>query len=350
MEKTPMRNRLTALGLGLGLVAVLTAGCGGGFFSNFPSRGTFSAGGSGSLVLLGGDSPICDVVSLQLTITGATLAQGPGGGPFGSLGGPVVISSAQPVTVDFASLRDFVAFLNLSRVPAGTYGQITLTLSNPKLTVLDFSQSPPLPKTIPATLSTHTVQVALGTPLTVTNNVSAGLQLEFDLAKSVATDPQGRITGQITPTFTADPVIPSGAGSLADLEDLHGLVQSVSTTSSNPAFAGSLELQSSGGSLLTVNITKSSTFNGANGVGTQLVGVFVEVDAFIDSKGNIVANQVQVEDQDDPSLSTAGFVGLVTSASFLGSATQLNLVVREEAPDISASIPLESLMVVKIQP
>jgi hypothetical protein len=76
-----MRNRLMALGLGLGLVAVLTAGCGG----STPTSNIFGgSASSGSLVVLGGDAPLCDVLSFQVTVTGLTLTPASGGHPYQS--------------------------------------------------------------------------------------------------------------------------------------------------------------------------------------------------------------------------------------------------------------------------
>jgi hypothetical protein len=176
--------------------------------------------------------------------------------------------------------------------------------------------------------------------------------VDFNLLKSIQTDSKGQLTGAVNPVFSASPTsLTSVSGLLAEIEDLRGVVTSVNTTSSG-SFTGSFVVQTTGvnAPTRTVNVNASTTFQGISNLGSLLVGDFVEVDAFIDSALNIVANQIQVGELEDTSQSKAGFVGLVTSVNYVsGNATQLNLFVREEAPDISATIPLETLVVVHIQ-
>jgi len=344
MEEAAMRNRLMALGFALSVGALLTIGCAGGSSTSVFGGG---AGGSGSLVVLGGDAPLCDVLSFQVTVTGLTLTPVSGGTPIS------VLSSGQSITVDFASLMDFTTVLNLTSAPPGTYSQITLTLSNPRLTVLDATKSPPAVAAVPATLNSSTIKVDITPNLTLTTTGTAALQVDFDLLKSIATDSKGQATGAVNPVFSASPTtVTSATGSLAEIEDLRGVVKSVNTTGSG-SFTGSFVVQTPGanGPTRTVNVNGSTAFQGVSNLGNLLVGDFVEADAFVDSKANIVANLIQVGDMEDPSQSKAGFVGLVTSVTYVsGNATQLNLFVREEAPDISATIPLETLVVVHIQP
>jgi hypothetical protein len=45
--------------------------------------------------------------------------------------------------VDFASLVDFTNILSFGSVTAGTYNQLTLTLTSPALTVLNTATTPP---------------------------------------------------------------------------------------------------------------------------------------------------------------------------------------------------------------
>src|SRR6266567_4995549 len=105
-----MRKYLAALMAVLGVsVAVIEFGCG----TSSTRQVQQQTLATGSVAILGSDAPMCAVLSLTLTITGATLTPVGGGSPVSA------ISSSQPVTVDFASLMDFATMLSLSKVPAG---------------------------------------------------------------------------------------------------------------------------------------------------------------------------------------------------------------------------------------
>lgn len=339
-----MRKKLLALALVEGLGALMFLSCGG------PGGKTLqnALGGvsSNSVVVLGGDTPLCDVLSFQVTITGITLTPAAGGAPVS------VLSSGQAITVDFAELMDFSALLNLASVPTGTFSQVTLTLANPQLTVLDTAKIPPAVTTVSTTVNPLTVTVNLNPAFTLDTTVV--MQVDFNLLKSVQTSSSGQVTGIVNPVFSinfVNSIAPQNPG-LAELEDFRGVVNSVNTTGSG-SFKGSFVAQTGGanGPARTVEVNGSTTFDGVSGLGALLVGDFVEVDAFVDSTGNIVAKIVEVEDQEDFSQAKAAFVGLVTSVtSVSGNATQLALFVREESPDVSGTIPLKTLITVNIAP
>ncbi len=338
-----MRSKRISWVLLVAGLAITVASCGSGGTSPTQSFG----GGTGSVALLGGDSPVCDVLSFRVTITGVTLTPQGGGTPV------TVVSSQNPVTLDFASLQDFAAFLTLVKVPAGTYTQLTITLSNPSLSILDFTVTPPAPKTLTVNLSALTFTLTLSPALTVADNGVASLNLDLNLAKSLTVS-QGILTGGMTPSFTALPVnTPATTTGLGELDDLHGLVQSVSTTSTNPAFSGSIVVgvNVASGATVTVQVTSSTVFNGVSGLGTLLPNTFVEIAAIVDSNGNIVANRVTAESVEDVGISRAGFAGLVTSVTRVsGNATQFTLAVREEFPDVSSSVPLFANLNVTLAP
>ncbi len=297
--------------------------------------------GNGSVALFGGDSPICDVVSFKVTITGATLTPQGGGVPV------TVITSANPVTVDFAALMDFSTLLSLTKVPVGTYTKITLTLSSPQLTVLQFTGGKLTPTTIATTLTSSTVTVDIDPPLVVTTSGSAGLNLDFNLRKSVQTDSNGQVTGQVNPVFRAGATGKSGEEGVGDIDELEGVVQSVSTTSSNPSFVGSFVVQSQGKNF-TVQVTSKTEFEGILGLTGLTTGTFVEVRAFVDSNNNIVAKEVEVEEKEEQE--KAAFVGLITSVTrnSAGQVTQFSLFIRNEEPDESACVQPHTLVSVSV--
>ena len=339
-----MRRPMLILGL-MGMLPVLTlTGCGSSIQSN---QGLTVNVQSGSVAVFGSDAPLCDVYSFQLTLSGATLTPAAGGTPVS------VITSANPVTVDFARLVDFANLLHLSSVPVGTYSQLNLTLSNPQLTVLDVTQTPPAPVAVTNTsLTTSTVTVSLQPQLVVEQGKSSGLMVDFSLQKSVQVDGNGQVTGVVDPIFRAGMSANSSADGVGRAQDMHGVVQSVSTSSSNSSFTGSFALQVFGGAgpVFTINTTTQTRFEGLASLSGLSQSDFVEVDAHVDTSGNIIADEVEEEMQETLSTQRAAFIGRVLSVTRdqTGAATQFVMVVAEEFPSLEDSIPLRSPLTVNV--
>lgn len=344
-----MRKQLLALACVVALAGMIySAGCSARLGSQRVPLGS----PSGSLVVSGGDVPLCNILSFTVTITGMALTPQLSGTSAGGGGGGAVsvLPAGNSVTLDFASLMDFTSMLSLSSVPSGTYTQLAVTLANPSLTYLDTSVSPPVVSTLIPTLSTLTVTIDLNPPLTVAGNGTGAIALDFNLLQSVLTDPTtGELTGNVTPTFSATPSTSPGTNGFAEFEDLRGIAQSVTTTSSNSAFTGSFTLQPATGQTLTVEVTSATKLEGISSLGGLVAGTFVEVHAFADANANIVAKEIVVEEQEDATARQAAFLGLITSVTRTsGSATQFDLYVREEDPDLSSLVPLGSVLPVTI--
>ncbi|HUI41369.1 MAG TPA: DUF4382 domain-containing protein [Terriglobia bacterium] len=304
----------------------------------------------GSVVVFGGDAPVCDVLSFVVTIQGATLT--PAGG-----GTPVSVLAAGPATsLDFAKLMDFSTVLNFASVPTGEYSTLTLALgASPQLVVLDDTKSPPVTISIPASLSTATISIPIQPSLVVSSDSSAGLQIDFDLLKSVTTDANGQVTGQVHPVFVAVPSSASSANGLGEVEQLSGQVQSVSTASSNAAYTGSFTLTHADGTPPTTVYATSATqyhFEAAQvgGLSSLVAGIFVEVDAYVDASGNLVAKEVESEEMENSAEHKSAFLGLVTSVTrdAAGAVTQFTLFVSDEEPSESTMVPMKSTLTVNV--
>ena len=337
-----MRRQLLAMAFVVAIAAVIQFGCGGG--GPGATRPGFTQP-TGSVALFGGDAPLCSILSFNVTITGVTLTPAGGGTPVS------ILASGNSITLDFASLMDFATMMTLSNVPLGTYDQLNVTLSNPQITFLDTSKTPPAITTISPTLSALSISLALNPPVTVAANGTIGLQLDFDLLSSVQTDLNGQITSNVIPSFTASQPTPTSGTGFADFDDLRGIVQSVSTNSSSPAFTGDFTVQTVHGPTLAIHTTSSTQFDGVSGLSGLTVGTLVEVHAFLDSSGNLVAKEVEAEEQEDAPNGKAAFVGLITSVvrdPSTGAATQFNMYVREEDPDVSSRVALRSSLTVNV--
>jgi len=344
MSKRQMMKFMSGL-VTVVLSALLMVGCGsmgGGGTSTTTPPAT-----PGSLVTFGSDAPICDVESFEVTITSASLVPKGGGTPVS------IITSAAPASVDFARLVDFTSILGTASVTPGTYSQLQMTLSNPQLTVLNTATTPPSPQSVTTTLTTQNFTLNINPALTISSGTTSGLTMDFNLRKSVQVDGSGQVTGTVDPQFTLTPATVSGT-TVGEADTLYGVVQSVTTTSSNPAITGSFALQVHGGvgQVLTVDVTSSTDFegDGVTSLSDLTAGTFVEVDVVVDTSGDIVAQEVDAEEQVSAATQRSAFLGQVIAVTrdASGNATQFNLLVEDEVPDLSGEIPLHSALTVTL--
>jgi hypothetical protein len=353
---------LLALAIGLAMVAMV--GCGNNQTPSTTQPVTNVT--TGTLVTFGTDQPSCDVESFMVTIQSASLV------PQGGGAAVTITPPSQPV--DFASLVDFTNILTFGSVNTGMYSQLTLTLTSPELTYLNTSDSPPQPVTLPTCSSTvttnctsfsdgtatDTLNLMFSPPLTINTTGAAGLVMDFDMRDSVQTGSNGLITGVVDPQITITPSVASGT-TLGEADTLYGVVQSApTTTSSDPSFVGNFPLQVQGGvgQTLTIQVTSTTTFEG-DGVtglsGTAALqalaqGTFVEVDAIVDTSGNIIAQEVDAEAQVVTTGQHAGLMGKVISVTrdTSGNATGFNLLVGREDWDMTSEVPLHSSLAVTL--
>lgn len=338
-----MRKAYWALVLAVSLAGFSLLSCGGpgGMVSQTP---TTPAAASGSLVVLGTDAPLCNVYSFTATISGITLTPQGGGAAVSVLG------SGDSITLDFLRLMDFNTVLRIASVPAGTYSQMTLTLSSAQLTVIDVTQTPPVPIPITTSLQNASVTINLNPALEITRNGTASLLVDFNLFRSVLTL-NSQVTGEVNPFMTVTRMSHTPERGLGRLEELHGIVESVSTTSSNAAFIGSFTLRRGAGfaTALTINVTSNTKFEGAPGLALNTLpqGGFVEVEALVDGSGNIVAREVELQGTAEGQ-GRAAFEGIVLWVDLPGQTNKFVMFVRGEYPDVSSRIPLRSALTVNL--
>jgi hypothetical protein len=343
-----MRKQLLAMTLVIGIALVIQLGCSG---TVNPNGGRVNPP-SGTVVVFGGDAPVCtSILSFNMTITGMTLTPASGSSPVS------ILSSSSPLTLDYASLMDYGTPIAGASIATGSYSQLNVTLSNAQVTYWDTTKTPAAPTTLPLNLSLPTVPLSpsptltlafsLSPALTVSASGTTALQLDFDMLHSLVLDQSNQITSTAVPTFSLTPVTLGTSSTFAEIEDLRGIVSSVTTTSSNSAYTGSFSLQSTTGSTVTVNVSGSTKFDGVAGLSALAGGTYyVQVSASIDASGNVLANEVQVEEQENAASGQAAFWGVVTSVTrdTSGNPTQFNLLVSEEAPDVHTQVPLQSVL------
>jgi hypothetical protein len=355
------RKRVFLPALVVGLAIVEMVGCGGNTIQS-PAPTSTSNAPPGSLIVFGTDAPICDVESFSVVITDATLLpQGTSGSSY------TIITSKSPATVDFARLVDFTTLLTSTSVTQGTYDKLQLTLTSPQLTVLQASPpgTPMTPQTLTTTFAggstTDTLTVNINPALTVNSSGTAGLVMDFNLRQSVVTNSSGQVTGVVTPQLTLTPSTASN-GQLGEADTLYGVVVTPTTACTTiPSAVGcfSLQAQAGVGQTYTIQVTSTTDFegdgvsglSGSAALAALATGTFVEVDAIIDTSGNIIAQEVDAEVAVAASNQGAGFLGEVIGVTYDGSgnATQFNLLVQHETRDVTNEVPLQSSLTVNLQ-
>jgi hypothetical protein len=323
------------------LAAALIVGCGSNnqTVSNSPPTAS-----PGTVVTFGSDAPICDVESFIATITSASLVPQGGGSAV-----PLITATA-PATVDFARLTDFTNILNTASVAPGTYSQLQMTLTNPQLIALNTSVSPPAPVPItPVTFTTtpFTTTITISPALVVTSGATTGLMMDLNLRKSLQVNGSGQVTGTVDPKLTVSAATTSGT-TVGEATSLYGIVQSTTTSNLPSGFTGSfgLAVRDGTGQTFTILSNSATVFegDGVTSFANLTTGTFVEVDAIVNTSGQIIAQIVDAEEQTSTASQRSAFLGHVIAVTRDGSgnATSFTLLVNDEIPDISGSVPLHS--------
>lgn len=335
-----MVKRAAALGLAAVVVAGISLSCR-SYSSNTPPPP-----GHGTVFTFIADDPVCSALSFRPLVTGLVIT------PVGSTsGGPPLVSSASAIKANFMALRDFTTILSFTSATEGTYDLATITLIATEFTQFDPTLSPPIGFLTPK-LSTSSPQFTISPPLQVTAGKVSGLLLDFDSGRSFGVDDQGKLTGSVTPTFHATAITPSVNQGFGKIDDLVGFVQRVDTFSANQNFIGDVQVQllQNTGPSITVNLTSSTQLLGVSALNTLLTGSLVEVDGFVNSDGNLVANVVEVEDQEIVEQNKVALIGPVMSVTrdANGNVTQFTLDVRETEPDVHFDVGDDSGVVVSV--
>lgn len=338
---------------------LMIVGCGGSSSSNLQQ----TAASNGALYTFITDAPSCDVLSFGIFITEMDLHK-VGKPPTSMLTvWPTNISPTSPV-VEMASLRDTKTVANLTSIPPGSYDQITMKVVVNTASYYDPSQSPPFKSFVP-TVTSDSVTIPLQPALTITSRQVSALMLDLNLPQSLNVDSKGQLTGSVSWVFSGTPVLASGASGFGEMDSLYGFVRTVNPSSPGAGFTSSFLLQTlaatSGGSgpALSVDLTDNTDLcmNGTCGtpvsdIDQMPTGSYVEVDANVDAKGNIVANRIQVEDREYLSQKLLAYVGPVLDVTrdAGGNVIQFDMLARETEPTDPTDVPDSSALTVYVSP
>jgi hypothetical protein len=354
-----MARRVLAIAVVV-MAMCLATGCG-------SSSTTTTSSGTGTLYTFISDTPFCDILSLSLDMTGATL------GVSGSTQTVTLLSSLSTVlSLNLAALEDFGTILADTSTTARAYDRISVVLSAPTIVVYDATQNPPI-RTISATLTTgSTPQLFnINPPLIVNANQVSAVAMDFDMARSVELDSQGQITGNITPVVTLTTLTASPNNGFGELDGLEGFIRTVQTTSFSAGgvtFIGGFTLQllpssvGTGGADVTVDLTNSTQLCGPATVSNQpctplplnqiLTDSYAWVDGFLDSGGNFEATTADIEAQEIPADNQIAFIGtvLTVTQNTSGQVTAFSMFQRDQEPPAGFQISTNSAVNVTLSP
>jgi hypothetical protein len=341
-------GRATAGLLLASVAALMTIACGGSSSSNLQQ----TPNTNGALYSFVGDTPSCDLLSLGTFLTGMSLHKA--GKPSTSqvTVWPTNSSPTSPV-IEMSTLRDIMTVANLTSIPPGTYDQIIMKVIVNTASTYDPTQSPPAKRFSP-TVTSDSVTINLQPALTVTSGKVSAIMIDLDLPQSLNVDSQGQLTGTVTWVFSGYPMVASGPTGFGEMDSIYGFVRSVNSSSPGVGFTGSFLLQThsatavGNGPALNVDLTDSTDLcmDGACGVPVSEIdqintGSYVEVYAYINQNGNVVAKRIQVEDRESLSQKLLAYVGplLDVTKDANGNVIQFDMLVRETEPPDPSNIP-----------
>ena len=295
--------------LALSAATLVVAGC-----SSGGSVSGLSSAKTGTSFVVGTDAPMDAVTSFTVQVQSITATD--------ANGNSVQLISGSP-TVDFARFNGLQTLLSMNNVPEGTYTNVTIRLGAATLGYLDTSGAgAPTIQTMPATLTSNTINVALTTPLVVANAAApVGLHVDFNLRKSIQVDSTGQITGQVTPTFKVGTVGTDDAG--AHIDEYTAAVVSVDAGSQT------FVLQGTHGDQITVAVSGQTEWDGNATLSDLTANSIVQVSGKLDkTTGDLDADEVEILSQQG--FYASGQVTYVTPAS--GAATSFDMYVRGLLP------------------
>jgi hypothetical protein len=308
--------------LSLTAAAFVAVGCGNGSMLSGTTSGSST---TGSAFVIGTDAPLASVISFPVTVQTAELTN--------SSGSTASLITGTP-TVDFARYNGLQTLLDMNDVPTGTYTSVTITLGAGTIGYLNTGSGAPTVATMPATYSpasSSTVNVTLDKPLVIgSGNPPVGLRIDLDLAKSIAVDSSGAITGDVTPTFHINTVARTDTG--AHIDELFGGVVTAPSGTTEP---NSFVIAGPHGENFTINTTSSTTWDGAASLSALNTNSVVQVSGQLDPADQTLdADEVAIIS--DSGFYATGQLTYVTPAS--GAASSFDMYVRALEPnDISGS-------------
>ncbi|HVP44217.1 MAG TPA: DUF5666 domain-containing protein [Terriglobales bacterium] len=271
--------------------------------------------GSAPLNVNIGDASADRIVSFDLTINSVTLT--------GSGVSATLLST--PTKVEFSHLSGTVAPLSLASASNATFNNLTITLADPHVTIINDLG-------VPVAANASLTQASVSVPISATfNNTASTLNIDLNLAQSttlnLGVNPP---TASIAPILTAAVVTNAASSQTPEtggFQEVTGAISGIAGSS----FTISVK---QAGETLTFATDSNTTFSGVSGVPALQTGNVVQVNGATMNDGTLLATRVSLQVGGPAGLEVEGLVASVTGSP----ATSVDAVVHDVATS-SASQP-----------
>jgi len=311
-------------------VLLVFAGCG-----RFPGNGVSSGPITAPFSMTLTDTPPAGVTVLffQLSVTGAVLQPG----------NVSLINASNPIPVELTQLQTQATFLSSVKVPAGNYTSLSVTFANPTLTILNQTggaigtcANGAVCQLTPSLSPMMVSFSAPPLPITVTQNVPAGFELDMNLTNIIQSDLTLNLAAANAVTLVQLPSV-ALTSELQSLEDVLGIVQTVGTNQ--------FTMKTGNGLSLTISTDNNTVFNfancAANNFSCIVAGQILEVDLSLLGNGSFLAKRIDFQDAAASQIAQGTIVSIT-------SPTQFKMVVHQELPTI-ANLAAGDLATVNLQ-
>ena len=321
---------------------------------------------TGTLITIVQDVPVCNAISANIVIEGVSFSEVETGATAGYM--TTTPSFAPEIRLNLEQLRDISTILYEYPVRGGSYNQMTLDFELGSISAFNPTLIPPI-DSLTTTFTNSRPIIDISPPLVITPGQANVMLLDWDALRMLLTNSSGDLTGQLTAAVSVTQLLatsPTGAvnpNGFGELDDMWGFVRSISNTNttSNPTYIGNFSMQVLSPSTadapnLPMNLTASTNKIGFVDLPHLLPDTYVEVDAILDSQGNLVAKTVEAQALEDPFPTQSGvtpstaligpIVSIQTDAA--GNPRQLNLWVHDAEPDDISSLIMDSIFQVDL--
>lgn len=291
------KNKLGLIAcIGIPLAVCLCSGCGGSYSNMTTGAPPASGMQSSAVTLTVTDAPPVGVtvLSFEVTVNGAVLNPGN------------VQLITNPQRIEVKQLETDSAFLSTMNVPPGTYQSITISVTNPELTVMNNSGAaigncannsvchlePAAAGNVTVSASPFPVVLTGGSPtgfqvdLNVSNLLSGTLGIDFNASGAISVA-QLPLAGQ-----------PKHNDQLDDVDDLLGTAESLDAADSLftlHTMSGDFLIQANADTQFEIESCAAENFSCIQ------TGQVVEIDSEVMSGGAFIARKIEAENEDNGS-------------------------------------------------
>ena len=286
---------------------------------------------TGSALVLITDQPLDDLLSFEITLTDVVFDPG----------GVSILPS--PERIELTALRMDTGILRLAEVPPGSYDSVTVRFADPTVRFLEGG----VVREVDPPLRDSSVSDAVA--FTVAENGGVAVLIDFDVDASIETDPMGDVTG-VDPTISVSRV---GIGGSDEIEDRLGRVLAISRTGAMSGTLGQVLFEdfTACSGTITVTVTSSTVFDGfapaQDSFASLVPGHLIELDADFRSDGTVIAEEIELEDDEDEDRVEGLIVEVDRAAD--GLVLAFDLVPLAAAP-CSAALPSAARVEVTVSP